>query len=245
MRTKEVRSFPGYTIKANSENGIIDSLVSIMGIADMSWKNDIVEPGAYKKTIAERGPQGIKKIRVLNQHTIKEVIGKPLEMEEWPRYKLPENVLIQYPNASGGLRCLTQLEMRVERVRDIFYLYESGCMTEWSIGFDPIVARDEIIDRTSYRHLFEIKLWEYSPVTWGSNDATITVEVKNNLQMFLEETILSHPEYNDSELLRAVEERLSPRSSVEPVLPLTSQGRWIESRRVQNQIDLLRLRGKV
>jgi hypothetical protein len=246
MRLKEQRNFAGCKILVDDAAGIIEAYVSIMGIADDSWMNDIIEMGAFKKTIQERGPAGSNKIRVLWVHGIQEVIGLPLVIEEHGREKLPDLVKNKFPQAIGGLFTRTQIVMDVQRGREAFALYKSGAMDEWSIGFNAMDSWLEKRDKVTYRHLREIRLWEYSPVPWGANPGTTTVSVRNSLQMILEETKLAHPEYDDLELLRVLEERLSPRTPAEPVFPLTEiQGQWIESRRVQNQIDLLRLRGKI
>jgi len=241
MRQREEKICTGYTVKADTETGVIESYVNIFGIEDDSWMNDVVHPGAFKKTIRERGPFGTNKIRVLWMHTVREVIGKPMLLEEHSRDLLPEIIRERYPLASGGLFTKTQLVMEVQRGREAFALYKSGAMDEWSIGFEPIEEKFEEVDKRTIRHLKEIKLWEYSPVTWGANAATTTVSVKNNLQVLLEETKLAHPEFNDSELLRAAEERLSPRITAEPVpQPLTdTQGHWVASRRVKiKEIEL-------
>jgi len=54
-------------------------------------------------------------------------------------------------------------------------------MDEWSIGFDTLDAdMDKGADDESFRRIKEVRLWEYSPVTWGANQATITTSVKDN-----------------------------------------------------------------
>jgi HK97 family phage prohead protease len=183
MVNKELRVLPGYTVKADKETGIVDAYVSIMGIVDDSWMNDIIEPGAFKKTLAERGPAGSNRIRVLWQHNVREVIGRPLEMAEHPREQLPDKIRSKFPSASGGLFTRTQLVMDVSRAREAFALYESGAMEEWSIGFDTIDSWKEELEKVTYRHLRELRLWEYSPVTWGANPATMTVSVKSDEEL--------------------------------------------------------------
>lgn len=209
-KKREEKISTGYTVKADTESGILKAYVSIFGIEDDSWMNDIIEPGAFKKTIAERGPAGSRKIRVLWMHRIGEVIGKVLVLEEHPRDLLPEHIRERYPLASGGLYAETQLIMDVQRGREAFALYRDGAMDEWSIGFDPIDEKFEEIDKRVIRRLKEIKLWEYSPVTWGANPATATVEVKSNIIALLDEVKAEHPEYDDLTLLKSVEQRLLP-----------------------------------
>jgi hypothetical protein len=181
---KEYRIFQCYTLKADSANGIIESYVSIGGIPDLGFHRDVVEPGAFKKTIAERGPLGAKKIRVLWQHELKSVIGLPLLLEEHSRDQLPEKIRRDWPTASMGLFARSQIVMDVQQGREAFALYRAGAMDEWSIGFNDLTNDgngDFIKDGdNSFRHLREVRLWEYSPVTWGMNEATTTIMVKTD-----------------------------------------------------------------
>ena len=219
----EVRTFAGHTVKADDTSGIIESYVSIFGIADDSWMNDIVEPGAFLKTISERGPIGSNRIRVLYQHAIREVIGLPLLLEEHAREKLPDDILKRFPTASGGLFARTQIIMDVQRGREAFALYKSGAMNEWSFGFDTIDSWIEEREKVTYRHLREIRLWEYSPVTWGANPATTTVSVKSD------------------------DENRLPSESAEPATPLTDERtRWVALRRVKiHELQLKLTKGKI
>lgn len=209
-RPREVRTFACYQVKADTEKGVLDKYVSVFGIADSGWMNDIVEPGAFQKTIAERGPRGAAKIRALNQHRIGEVIGVPLALEEHGRDRLPARMLERYPNATGGLFASTQLVMSVSRVRDVFELYNAGAMDEWSIGFETIASREETVDGESYRHLTECKLWEYSAVTFAMNEATTTVGVKSaEIEQAIFEILAAHPHLSYKDVLSAVEKRFS------------------------------------
>lgn len=221
-RKREEKISTGYTVKAEAETGILKAYVSIFGIEDDSWFNDIIEPGAFKKTIAERGPGGSNKIRVLWMHSMREVIGKVLRLEEHSRDMLPDYVRDRYPYASGGLYAETQLVLGVQRGREAFELYKAEAMDEWSIGFDPIEERFEERDKRTIRILKEIRLWEYSPVTWGANPATTTVEVRGNMLAMLNEIKAEHPEYDDYQLLQAAEQRLAP-VSPEPVIKEKTQ----------------------
>lgn len=209
--------------------------------------NDIVEPGAFKKTIAERGPSGSNRIRVLWQHSAKEVIGRPLTLEEHSRDLLPEAIRTKYLGASGGLFARTKIVKEVQRGREAFALLQENALGEWSIGFNDMTNEGngevENRDGKSVRHLREIRLWEYSPVTWGANEATTTVSVKSNLFTMLDEVAKEHPEFSDRQLITAVEKRLSPE------LPAASssqqQKHGVESLRIQVMMDELRLRGKL
>jgi len=179
--TKETKIFPGYVMKADEDTGIVEAYVSVMGIVDEDIPPDMIESGAFKKTIQERGPAGSNKIRVLHQHRWDEVVGKPTELVEHGRDQLPAELLKKYPEATGGLFAKTQFVLDVQRAREDFALYKAGAMDEWSIGFDTL---DSDMDKSdgdeSFRRIKEVRLWEYSPVTWGANQATTTTAVKDN-----------------------------------------------------------------
>ena len=179
--TKETKIFPGYVMKADEDTGIVEAYVSIMGIVDEDIPPDMIENGAFTKTIQERGPAGANKIRVLHQHGWSEVIGKPIELVEHGRDQLPAELLEKFPGATGGLFTKTQFVLDVQRARETFALYKAGAMDEWSIGFDTLDSdMDKDDNSVAFRRIKEVRLWEYSPVTWGANQATITTNVKDN-----------------------------------------------------------------
>lgn len=179
--TKETKIFPGYVLKADEDTGIVEAYVSVMGIVDEDMPPDMIELGAFTKTIQERGPAGTNKIRVLHQHRWSEVIGKPLVIVEHGREQLPAELLEAYPSATGGLFTRTQFILDVQRAREDFALYKSGAMDEWSIGFDTLDSdMDKDDNSVAFRRIKEVRMWEYSPVTWGANQATITTDVKDN-----------------------------------------------------------------
>jgi len=190
---KETKIFPGYVMKADEDTGIVDAYVSVMGIVDEDIPPDMIEMGAFTKTIQERGPAGANKIRVLHQHRWDEVVGKPLSLVEHGRDQLPAELLKQYPEATGGLFAQTQFILDVQRAREDFALYKAGAMSEWSIGFDTLEADfDKSADDESFRRIKEVRLWEYSPVTWGANQATITTNVKE-VDKQVEDDLLVEP----------------------------------------------------
>ncbi|MGI6730432.1 MAG: HK97 family phage prohead protease [Anaerovoracaceae bacterium] len=171
--------FPSFTKSMDAETGIVEAYVSLMGIKDLDSPPDVIQMGAFAKTIQERGPQGARKIRVLHQHKWDRVIGTPLTLVEHTRDMLPPELLALYPEATGGLFARTQFVMDVQLGRETYALYKAGAMDEWSIGFDTLqfeYLKSE--EEDTYRILKELKLWEYSPVTWGMNPATVTTAVK-------------------------------------------------------------------
>lgn len=140
----------------DKSEGIITLYASSFGVED--YDGDVIENGAFTKTIRERGPQGSNSIKMLWQHDSWNPIGKPLEMVE---------------DTYGLL-----VRAKVSDIRDGDYLklYYDGVITEHSIGFRPI---KEMYDRdTGVNTIKEVQLWEFSAVTWGANPNTPVVDMK-------------------------------------------------------------------
>jgi hypothetical protein len=98
----------------------------------------------------------------------------------------------------------------VQQGREAFALYKAGAMSEWSIGFDTLNyewdSDGEDGNERQFRRLKELRLWEYSPVTWGANPATVTTDVKEivddreieNIPLIEPEIELSHLEVDST-----------------------------------------------
>lgn len=100
-------------------------------------------PGAFTRTIAERGPERVK---VLAQHS---------------RGTLPVGRASTLREDATGLYC----ELRVSRTRDgddVLELVRDGALDALSIGFEPVRDRS----RGDIRVRTEVKLREISVVCW-------------------------------------------------------------------------------
>ncbi len=139
-----------------TSSGIVTLYASAFGNIDAH--KDIIEQGAYTKTIKELGPSGKNRIKHLWQHDVWNMIGRPLEMKE----------------DNHGLRIVSQ----VSDIQNGDYrkMYQDKLITEHSIGAIPI--KEEFDDERGINYIKELKLMEYSAVTWGANPETPTVEVK-------------------------------------------------------------------
>ena len=170
---------PIHVMKIDEEKGIVDAIVNVYGIIDLH--DDIVHYGTFKKSIKEAFPKG--KIRVLDSHNYRsvfDVLGMPIAMREIRAQELPEEVLKEYPDATGGLWTRTQYSMGTQKGRDAFRLIADGFIKEFSVGFylmDWDYQTDEETGKT-IRHIRTGRLVEYSPVIWGANPATSVEDVK-------------------------------------------------------------------
>lgn len=180
-KAQEHKTFPAFITKVDSELGIVDAIVSVFGVVDLG--NDRILPGAFRKTIVERAGR----IRVLDQHntdSILRVLGKPIEIREVGRNELPESVLAEFPEATGGLLTRTQFLLNTPEGRGAFDRISAGAVAEYSIGYDPLDVTYSEIEKDGkkirVRDLRTIRLWEYSPVIWGMNPATATLDAKSD-----------------------------------------------------------------
>jgi hypothetical protein len=123
--------------------GWISGYASLFGAADLY--GDVVEPGAFARTLAERGAGGV---RLLWQHDPKEPIGV------WER--LHED--------ARGLRAEGRLALEVARAREAWALLRAGAIAGLSIGYNTVAAEHD--PETGHRRLIEVDLWEVSLVTF-------------------------------------------------------------------------------
>lgn len=145
----------------DESKGIVTLYASAFGNVDSD--GDIIEKGAFSKTIQERGPQSPRpRIKHLFQHDRYNPIGTPLTMVQ------DENGLL--------------IDSKVSDIRDGDYikLYRDGVITEHSIGFE--IIKSDMAENKEYQLIKEVKLWEYSSVTWGANENTPVVGMKSEIK---------------------------------------------------------------
>lgn len=124
-------------------DGLFEGYASLFRIADLG--KDVVEPGAFRESLARRGASGIK---LLWQHDPAEPLGRWLSLIEDGR----------------GLFVRGRLSLAVGRAREVLALMREGAIDGLSIGFRAEKARTE--PRTGLRRLERIDLWEISIVTF-------------------------------------------------------------------------------
>jgi HK97 family phage prohead protease len=182
--TMERKTFPVLTTKVDRAQGIVESIVAGCGNVDLG--GDRIKSGAFTKTITERGP----KIRCLDAHntdSIMRVIGKPLAMRELRRDELPPEMLQRFPEMTGGLWVQTQFLMDTPEGKGAFIRLAEGAVDEWSIGYEPsdlnYVREAREGKAATVREIGTIKLYEYSPVLFGMNEAPQTLSAKEATKM--------------------------------------------------------------
>ncbi len=128
--------------------------------------NDVIRKGAFKKSIQERGPlsAGNRRIAHLRNHDWDRQIGKILELDE-----------DQY-----GLRFVSKMGRSTEG-KDALLDYQDGILREHSIGFNYIADKVKYVEDSEFSEkghydITEVKLWEGSGVTFGSNSLTPVID---------------------------------------------------------------------
>jgi uncharacterized protein len=146
----QVKNF-GFEVKAVDES-TFEGYAAVFRNVD-SYR-DVIEPGAFSKTIKES-----KRVKVLWQHDPWQPIGKPITMEE-DNHGLYVKAKVA-PTSLG---------------KDVMELMRSGVIDEMSIGFNTI--KDEWDNEKNVRRIKEVKLWEFSPVTFAANDQALITDAK-------------------------------------------------------------------
>lgn len=174
---EEHKAFESVAEVVDEDEGIVEAYVAVFGVVDDG--DDRIRNGAFSKTLVERG----NRVRCLDAHnnwSVRDVIGKPLEIREVGREELPDELLRKYPDATGALYTKTQYLLDTPEGKGAFTRIKEKAIDEYSIGYDPIAGSTDTTkeDDRVIRNLREIRLWEYGPVLWGMNPATTTVGVK-------------------------------------------------------------------
>lgn len=126
-----------------SAAGRFEGYASLFGREDLS--GDVVEAGAFRRSLAERGAAGVK---LLFQHDPHEPVGRWLEIAE----------------DRTGLRVVGELVTGTRRGREVMSLMRLGLVDGLSIGFRTVRSRTG--PGGGVRRLLEIDLWEISIVTF-------------------------------------------------------------------------------
>lgn len=154
----QTRDF-SFDIKAVKEDGFFSGYGSVFGVVDSY--DEIVAPGAFAKSLAERAAKG-RKLPILWQHRPAEPIGVYTRVEEDKKGLYLEGSL---------------LVADIARAREAHALLKSGAVTGQSIGY--WVRADSWDEKTRIRTLLEVDLQETSIVTFPANDEARVDMVKS------------------------------------------------------------------
>jgi HK97 family phage prohead protease len=137
------RKFARAPLGEVAADGTFSGYASLFGVADLS--RDVVERGAFARSLRERGAAGI---RMLYQHDPATPIGAWTEIREDAR----------------GLFVRGRLTGGSVKGREVHALMRAGALDGLSIGFRTVKARTDPARGT--RHIVEADLREISVVTF-------------------------------------------------------------------------------
>jgi uncharacterized protein len=140
--TPELKFTP-LDLKRVAPDGAFEGYASLFNLEDLG--HDVIAPGAFRDSLARRGPAGI---RMLFQHDPAEPIGV------WEH--IGEDV--------RGLYARGRLMLDVARAREVLSLMRAGALDGLSIGFRAVAGRRDA--KTGIRRLTKVDLWEISVVTF-------------------------------------------------------------------------------
>lgn len=146
MNSIKFKTIQDCKIKAEGEDFIIEGYASVFNVIDSD--NDIVEPGAFTKTLSEMKDR----ICLCYQHDLQNPIGKMIELKEdsyglWFQSRISD--------AEPGVK---------QKIKE-------NILKEFSIGYSVMRYEQQNVDNARpIMHLKELKLWEISLVTLASNE---------------------------------------------------------------------------
>lgn len=159
--------------QSDPDKNTFGGLASVYDHMIDTWIPTRIKPGAFTKTLKENA----RRVKVLYQHNEYMPLGLPTKMEE----------------TSDGLLVEGKISL-TSYGKDCMILLADKVIDEMSIGFDPIkfeMVEEQIEDMTVLvRHITELRLWEFSPVTWGANSKAKITNV-NSVEHLLETLGLS------------------------------------------------------
>ena len=153
-----------FDLKAVAESGIFEGYGSIFGNRDQG--GDIVEPGAFAKSLKARGPRGIK---MLADHDPTKRIGVWTEMQE----------------DGTGLYVKGQLLTEKSIGKEAYIDIKAGALSGLSVGGRATLTAQD--GRKRARMIKEWDLYEVSLVTFPMNELATVTAVKELPDMSAED----------------------------------------------------------
>lgn len=169
MRNLQFKSVQGEVVDVDDNSRKVVNVFSKMDVLDS--QNDVIEKGAFNKTLKDWGPQNGAKGRIwhLKNHDYNLDVAKFSELYVDGDKLIGVTIL---PDTTLGNDMLTQ--------------YKAGNYTEHSIGFETIKRENKGSGNDSYRLIQEVKLHEGSTVLWGANSLTPNISVGKSLDLLNE-----------------------------------------------------------
>jgi len=144
-----------FSLEEDGSKGMFTGYASIWGVIDSY--SDVVEKGAFRKSIRERSP-----LPMLWSHSVDQPIG-----------------IITAKEDQNGLRVEGYLNLDVQKAQEVRSLMKQGAVRGLSIGYETLKSEPGEIDKVPVRRLQEVRLWEISPVVFPACREAVVADVKS------------------------------------------------------------------
>jgi uncharacterized protein len=161
----EYKSLDGAILTSDDNTATV--CFSVFGVRDLH--GDVVQPGAFTKTIDERGPI----LPLLWNHDLNlAAIGVTRALHEAPKADLPQRVREKFPEATGAM--LADVEFfDTPRAQEIHAGLKKGAPYQASYAYNATKkSLTTLPDGQKARVLEEIRLLELTVCHFGANPAT-------------------------------------------------------------------------
>ena len=149
---------------SDMKQGIVSGYFAVFGNKDLD--GDIIEPGAFTKTIQERGPSGKQLIKYLLDHDKNKVVAKITNLYEDQK----------------GLRYEAKIGSHAAG-QDFQKMIESELINQHSFGFRTI--KEMYDDQAKANKIKEVMMYEGSAVQFlGANPETTFIDLKSEAAAF-------------------------------------------------------------
>ena len=192
------------SINLDEAQGIVECFVA--GIGNKDSVGDIVTTGAFTKSLMRRKP------RVVWGHNWNDPIGKVLEIYEVPPTdrRLPMKMKMA---GIGGLFARVQFNLQSEKGKEAFAnIAFFGEEQEWSIGYKTLRAQYD--QKSQANVIYELELYEVSPVLHGANQLTGTISVKSEESSMVMTPMMGDEEIDSEELEKQLSSLLGTKVSI-------------------------------
>ncbi|MFD7450401.1 HK97 family phage prohead protease [Kitasatospora sp. NPDC059827] len=160
-------------LETDDDQGTFTTLVSITGLRDHD--GDVIEPGAYARTLAEITPKGVwshdwNVWTARTEHTEELLPGDARLPAALPTGQ-------PWPAEAGALLVKGRCNLATQAGKDMYAnLLFFGDQVQWSIGYQVRTAKRA----KGVRRITDLDLYEYSPVLFGANPYTSTLDLKQH-----------------------------------------------------------------
>jgi HK97 family phage prohead protease len=181
---REYKAIISTNIKAESSGRVRTGIAGVFGNVDAV--GDRLMPGSFQRTINNNA----KRIKHLWNHRSDMMpVANILELREVSKRELPDAVLEEAPDATGGLLVKREYLKSSREADQLLELIDAGTINEMSFAYDVVRSENASYKNASgeeqkVRELHEVALFDTSDVNWGANSATIALGAKHQFGPF-------------------------------------------------------------